>query len=310
MFCDLSHESLTARAICQMSATRRKDVPESSSADSFTSAFLETIEELIHDDEREFSVIEAFNACYLKFSDKDHPPDFKFAHTIGFDPDTLAWPLVPPEDWAAPAVSPASPGRQQLPLQAPSSPSAAIAAAVKREEATEALSPNSAQQRMRKQVTFNEQALASSQELFAAARGQRPHHTAPPRGMTHTSSQNGMETQILNHVPSINRTPSAASSCLPSHAALQSMPTTSLNSNAGSPGTITRQNTESLQAQGIYATPHVSELAKAVPTQWLQTGTQSLQAQGSEGCNPVGTQWFMNPSPSGQLPVAGMHTQF
>merc|ERR1712046_493367 len=48
-----------------------------------------------------YTAVELFNTMFGKFEKRFRKDDqtFSFSHTRNYDPDTFAWPLVPPDGW-------------------------------------------------------------------------------------------------------------------------------------------------------------------------------------------------------------------
>eukprot|EP00931_Biecheleriopsis_adriatica_P067747 TRINITY_DN41813_c0_g1_i1.p1 TRINITY_DN41813_c0_g1~~TRINITY_DN41813_c0_g1_i1.p1 ORF type:complete len:364 (+),score=46.99 TRINITY_DN41813_c0_g1_i1:81-1172(+) len=99
---DLSRSELAQRPICQISG-----VLDSQSCLNCEGAFASSLFDVIHAFARypnnPFSVVDVFNECYERIENwQDGGHDLRFERTEGFDPDTFAWPLVPPRGWQAP----------------------------------------------------------------------------------------------------------------------------------------------------------------------------------------------------------------
>merc|ERR1711920_557923 len=104
--CGLSHQSLRGRPIVHMSAVKGSQEPqESGGGGVFTGALVETIEAMMNNSPvvHDFSVVHVFNRCFEKACFKKQ--DFSFEKTVGFDPDTFRWPLVPPAGWSDTGLS-------------------------------------------------------------------------------------------------------------------------------------------------------------------------------------------------------------
>mmetsp|Transcript_88158 Transcript_88158/g.285342 ORF Transcript_88158/g.285342 Transcript_88158/m.285342 type:complete len:339 (+) Transcript_88158:89-1105(+) len=99
--CDLALPEFAGRPLCQISSARRgQPGAVGSNAGAFTGALLETLERLVFEGERELSVVRLFNRCFDAHHEWQPDLDFSFERPPDFDPDTLAWPLVPPGEWS------------------------------------------------------------------------------------------------------------------------------------------------------------------------------------------------------------------
>jgi len=123
--CSLCRADLGERPICHMAAVReRPQVSGPDSAGALVSAITEAVEALAMAGELEFSITQLHNRC-LGLLRRIEGQDLQFECSPDLDPDTFAWPVVPPSGWASRGLPLAASGTAALlPGPAPTAPPA------------------------------------------------------------------------------------------------------------------------------------------------------------------------------------------
>lgn len=109
--CNLDDPDFEDRPICHIAAVKDSQYAlDWGAGGGLTTCLVEAIEDIVEnadaDDAQQFSMTSLFNAAYAKFKraaeefgDDAGEQKFCFEKNSEFDPDTFAWPLVPPEGW-------------------------------------------------------------------------------------------------------------------------------------------------------------------------------------------------------------------